>query len=88
MYHITYSYKLNGSVFVISCDIEEVNKEKIKGGGTILLDDGVTKTICRQDIVFDSFVGRCICGDSYNLGRKLVKRVLNLKIGTPAQFGY
>lgn len=71
-----------------SCDIEEVNKEKIKGGDTILLDDGVTKTICRQDITLNSFVGRCICGDSYKIGKRLVRRVLNLKIGTPKQFGY
>nr|DAV88718.1 MAG TPA: hypothetical protein [Caudoviricetes sp.] len=87
-YHITYSYKLNGRIFVVDCNIEEVHKSDIKRGDTILSDNGNTKTIGRQDISFDSFLGRCICGDSYKLGKKLVKRVTNLKMGTPTQFGY
>nr|DAV45517.1 MAG TPA: hypothetical protein [Caudoviricetes sp.] len=88
IYHVTFSYKHNGSIFVVDCDIEEVNKTAINVGDTILSDNGITKTICREDITLDSFVGRCICGDSYKLGQKLVKRVKSLKMGTPTQFGY
>lgn len=87
-YHIQYSYKHNGNIFVVDCDIEEVHKTEIKGGDTILSDNGDTKTICAQDITLNSFVGRCICGDCYRLGKRLVKRVKSLKMGTPTQFGY
>ena len=87
-YHIAFSYKHNGKTFIVDCDVEEVHKIEIKGGDTILLDNGATRTICAEDITLDSFVGRCICGDSYKLGQKLVKRVKSLKMGTPAQFGY
>lgn len=87
-YHITYSYKHDNRIFVVDCDIEEVNKEKINGGDTILLDSGVTRTIHAQDITLNSFVGCCICGDCYRLGKRLVKRVKSLKMGAPSQFGY
>ena len=87
-YHIQYSYKHNGNIFVVDCDIEEVHKQKIQGGDTILLDNGSTKTICLDNLTWDSFVGICICGDCYKLGKKSVKRVRSLKIGTPKQFGY
>lgn len=87
-YHVTYSYKHNDKIFIVDCDVKEVHKADIKRGDTILSDNGVTKTICREDITLDSFVGRCICGDSYKLGQKLVKRVKSLKMGTPTQFGY
>ena len=59
-----------------------MHKSKIKHGDTILLGNGDTKTICMQDLTWDRFVGRCICGDSYKMGGKLVKRVHNLKIYT------
>ena len=87
-YHITYSYKHDNRIFVVDCDIEEVHKTAINAGDTILSDNGVTKTICREDITLNSFVGRCICGDCYRLGKRLVKRVHSLKMGTPTQFGY
>ena len=81
-YHITYNYKHDDRIFVVDCDIEEVHKTDIKSGDTILLDDGSTKTICMNNLTWDSFVGRCICGDCYRLGYKLVKRVKSLKMGT------
>lgn len=87
-YHITYSYKHNGRIFVVDCDIEEVHKTAINAGDTILSDNGNTKTICREDITLNGLFGRCICGDCYRLGRRLVKRVHALKMGTPTQFGY
>lgn len=87
-YHVTYSYKHEGKIFVVDCDIEEVHKNAINAGDTILSDNGVTKTICRENITLNSFVGRCICGDCYRLGKRLVKRVHALKMGTPTQFGY
>lgn len=80
-YHITYSYKHDDKIFVVDCDIEEVHKTAINAGDTILSDNGDTKTICAQDITLNSFVGRCICGDCYRLGYKLVKRVRSLKTG-------
>ena len=88
IYHVTYSYKHNDKIFVVDCDVEEVHKADIKRGDTILSDNGVTKTICAEDITLNSFFGRCICGDSYKLGKKLIRRITNLKIGTPSQFGY
>lgn len=87
-YHITYSYKHNGRCFVVDCDVEEVHRTAINVGDTILSESGNTKTIGVEDITLNSFVGRCICGDSYKLGRRLVRRVINLKMGTPSQFGY
>lgn len=87
-YHITYSYKHQNNVVIVDCDIEEVHKTTINAGDTILSDNGVTKTICAQDITLNSLVGRCICGDCYRLGKRLVKRVKSLKMGTPTQFGY
>ena len=87
-YHIAFSYKHDNRIFVVDCNIEEVHKTEIKGGDTILTDNGATKTICAEDIKINSFFGRCICGDSYKLGKKLVRRVTNLKMGTPTQFGY
>ncbi|PXX23592.1 hypothetical protein EJ73_00581 [Hoylesella shahii DSM 15611 = JCM 12083] len=80
-YHITYSYKHDDKIFIVDCDIEEVHKTAINAGDTILSDNGDTKTICAQDITLNSFVGRCICGDCYRLGYKLVKRVRSLKTG-------
>lgn len=80
-YHITYSYKHDNRIFIVDCDIEEVHKTAINAGDTILSDNGDTKTICAQDITLNSFVGRCICGDCYRLGYKLVKRVRSLKTG-------
>ena len=87
-YHITYSYKHDDKIFVVDCDIEEVYKTAIKAGDTILSNNGDTKTICAGNLILDSFVGLCICGDCYRLGHKPVKRVHALKIGTPKQFGY
>jgi len=87
-YHVQYSYKHNGNICVVDCDIEEVHKTAINAGDTILLDSGVTRTICAENITLNSFLGRCICGDCYRLGKRLVKRVKSLKMGTPAQFGY
>lgn len=87
-YNVTFSYKHENRKVVVNCDIEEVHKTAINVGDTILSDNGNMKTICREDITLNSFVGRCICGDSYKLGKKLVKRVINLKIGTSSQFGY
>ena len=80
-YHITYSYKHDDKIFIVDCDIEEVHKTAINAGDTILSDNGDTKTICAQDITLNSFVGRCICGECYRLGCKLVKRVRSLKTG-------
>lgn len=53
----------------------EVNIDSIKSGDTIL-HGGELKTVSKGDIKQDLFMGRTLYGDSYQLGRKPVKKVL------------
>lgn len=62
----------------MSYDIQLTNKENIKTGDTILCNDGKLRTVCRNNIT-NGFMGLCLFGDSYQLGCKKVKRVINLK---------
>ena len=60
-------------------DIQLTNKEDIKIGDTVLCNDGNLRTVCRNNITNDSFMGLCIFGDCYRLGYEKVKKVINLK---------
>lgn len=56
--------------------IELVDKEEIKIGDAILCEDGKIRTVCKNSITNDSFMGKSIFGDCYNLGYKKVKKVI------------
>ena len=58
--------------------IIEVHKNDIKAGDTIL-HDNVIKTITSTNIKYSEFMGASLFGDSYNLGYKLVKKVIFIK---------
>lgn len=60
-------------------DIKEVHKSEIVAGDVILWHDGSLKTVCRENITHDSFMGLCLFGDSFMLGYQKVKKVINLK---------
>lgn len=55
--------------------IKEVHISKIVQGSTVL-HNGEIKTVSGTDINHDSFMGKCIFGDSYALGYKKVKEVV------------
>ena len=46
----------------------------IRQGDTIL-HNGEERTVCDSDILISSFMGISIFGDSYSMGRKLVKEI-------------
>jgi len=54
--------------------IESVHIDNIEAGDTII-HNGIIKTICQNDISENSFTGKTIFGDSYNIGNKKVSRV-------------
>lgn len=56
-------------------EIANVHKDTIKVGDTILCSDGLMRTVCRNNIT-SGFCGICIFGDSYQLGRIPVKKVI------------
>ena len=53
----------------------QVHKSIIKAGDTILHNEKLM-TVCSKDIKNNSFFGLTICGDSYNMGNKLVLKVI------------
>lgn len=57
-------------------DILEINKKEIKAGDLILIDNEV-KTVCKNNITFDNFMGISIFGNSY----PKVKKVINYRRG-------
>lgn len=54
--------------------IEHVQISTIKAGDTVM-HRGVLKTVCRNNLGMDSFMGITLFGDCYKMGRKLVQRV-------------
>ena len=60
-------------------DIVLVHKEEIIPGDTILCKDGLLRTVCKNNIHRDSFMGLTIFGDSYKLGYEKVQKAINLK---------
>ena len=55
--------------------MEEVHVDCIKVGDTVI-HEGELRTVCRNNIGGDTFMGRTLWGDSYRLGTVPVKRVL------------
>lgn len=55
---------------------KEVHISTIKSGDTIIHVDGHVRTVCKNNIKNDSFMGKSLFGDSYKLGHTLVKKIL------------
>ena len=57
-------------------NVEEVHISQIRVGDIILHNNGETETVCRKHLKRDSFMGHTLFGNSYKLGRTLVKRLI------------
>lgn len=55
---------------------EYVHINFISPGHTIICRDGKTRTVTPEYIKEDAFMGRTLFGDSYNLGRIKVQKVI------------
>lgn len=55
---------------------EQVHKNNIQVGDTIVCSDGKIRTVCKNDIKKDELFGVLIFGDSYKLGYQKISRVL------------
>jgi hypothetical protein len=60
---------------LLNYKIVEVHISTIKNGDTILHTDNKISTVCNSNIK-NGFCGITIFGDSYNLGTKLVKKII------------
>lgn len=56
-------------------DVEKIHVSLIRGGDTVF-HEGKVKTVCFNDVGYDSFMGHKLFGDSYVLGRKPVQRIV------------
>jgi len=66
--------------------IESVHISQISAGDTVE-HDGAMMTVCKSDIKLGGFCGRSLFGDSYTMGRKLVKKI-TFKVPTNKGFRY
>lgn len=53
---------------------DNVHISTIRGGDTVI-HNGEIKSVCPNNIKYDSFMGHSLFGDSYRLGNILVKKV-------------
>lgn len=51
------------------------NISDIRPGDTVI-HNGVMRTVCRNNINRDPFLGVTLFGDSYNMGRNKIKKVI------------
>lgn len=58
--------------------IKQVHISTIVNGDTIICRDGIIRTVGRNNIKRDSFMGVTLFGDSYNLGTILVNKIYRL----------
>lgn len=59
--------------------IVEVHISQIRAGDTILHLDGEIRTVCRNNITWDSFMGTRLFGDNYRSGTIPVKKLIYKK---------
>lgn len=57
-------------------DIVRVHISEIRTGDTILHTDGKIRTVCRNNIHKDRFMGISLWGDTYRLGTIPVKKII------------
>lgn len=55
--------------------VENIHISEVRVGDTILHTDGQLRTVCRNNIKRDQFMGISLFGDTYMLGTKPVKKV-------------
>lgn len=60
------------------CEVKEVHISQIMTGDTILHTDGEIRTVGKENIKRDSFMGKTLFGDSYKCGYQMVKKVTHL----------
>tara|TARA_B100000929_G_scaffold197599_1_gene156804 strand:+ start:11308 stop:11568 length:261 start_codon:yes stop_codon:yes gene_type:complete len=56
-------------------EVRKIHVSLVRGGDTVF-HDGKVKTVCFNDVGYDSFMGHKLFGDSYVLGRKPVQRIV------------
>lgn len=56
-------------------DIEKVHISLLRASDTVF-HEGKVRTVCKGNLKNDSFMGPTLFGDSYNLGRKPVLRLV------------
>jgi len=56
---------------------KDVHISTIKWGDIVIID-GDTKTVGKKDIITGGLLGTTLWGDSYNNGKKLVKKVVQI----------
>lgn len=56
--------------------IIEVHISQIRPGDTIMCDDGKIRTVNKDHIKYDPFIGYSLFGYTYNLGTVSVKKLL------------
>ena len=60
--------------------ITNTHIDMVRAGDCILCLDEVVRTVSENNIKYDSFMGRTIFGDSYQLGYKPVKVVCPISL--------
>lgn len=55
----------------------KVHISEIKIGDVVQCPDGHARTVGRESITYDSFLGRRLWGDSYRLGYLPVTKIIN-----------
>lgn len=68
-----YDWKFDGDV---KYRIEEVHVDTIRPGDAIVLSDGFTHTVCKNNIFHDRFMGTSIFGYNYKCGHEPVKKAI------------
>jgi len=58
--------------------IKEVHITQIQAGDTVIHNNKVI-TVGKKDISYSGFMGKCLRGDSYALGKRLVKKIIFIK---------
>lgn len=59
-------------------EIEQVHVSLIRASDTVF-HEGKVRTVCKGNLKNDSFMGPTLFGDSYNIGRKPVYRLIMRK---------
>ncbi len=67
--------------------IQLVHIDTVKAGDTVICEDGQMRTVCRNNIKHDGFMGTTLFGNSYRSGYEKVKKVIFLNFRA-AHFGH
>lgn len=56
--------------------IQLIHIYDIKVGDTVVCEDGQMRTVCKNNIKYNGFIGTTLFGDCYHSGYKKVKKVI------------